>query len=239
MLSKNVIKDIQSLRLKKQRDEKGLFVAEGPKLVSELLPLLPKQIVGVYASKNWMDNNPHIAAEQITDVELERISGLQTPNEVVAVFEQTRATEPFLENEWCIYLDAVQDPGNLGTIIRIADWFGVKHLVCSAGSADLYNPKVIQATMGSIARVTVWYDESNGWLQKQTVPIYAAVLDGNDVWNIERQQKGILVIGNEAKGISDDVLASATHKITIPKRGEAESLNAAVAAGIILSHLIK
>ncbi len=239
MLDKKVIKDIQSLTLKKNRQERGLFVAEGPKVVGELLRQVPQQIVTVYATKEWIAKNLYLSAISITDVELERISGLQTPNEVVAVVKQFKYPEPVVEWGWFIYLDAIQDPGNLGTIIRIGDWFGIEGIVCSAGCADVYNLKVVQATMGSVARLPVWYDETGTWLKKQKAPVIAASLDGTSLYEFIPDKKGILVIGNESKGISETVLKSATQIISIPKKGKAESLNAAVAAGIIIAHLVK
>jgi TrmH family RNA methyltransferase len=137
-----------------------------------------------------------------------------------------------------IYLDQVQDPGNFGTIVRIADWFGVKDIVCAEGCADLYNPKVVQSTMASIARVNVHYEEESDWLGHQNRTIYAAALDGHSIYEMEKVNTGILIVGNESKGIRKELLEKAGQKITIPRRGEAESLNAAVATGIILSHLL-
>ena len=137
-----------------------------------------------------------------------------------------------------IYLDTIQDPGNLGTIIRIADWFGIGDVVCSAGCADLYNPKVVQSTMGSIARVRVYHDLDGKWLDEQDLPVYAAVLSGTALENHAKIKKGIVMIGNESKGISPKLQTKLTEKITISRRGGAESLNAAVATGIILSHLL-
>lgn len=239
MLDKKVIKDIQSLSLKKYRQEQGLFVAEGPKVVGELIKETPQQVVAIYATKEWMYNNPAAPAINITEKELERLSGLQTPNEVVAVVKQFLHNEPAVRKSWFIYLDGIQDPGNLGTIIRIGDWFGAEGIVCSAGCADVYNLKVVQATMGSIARVQVWNDEKETWLQKQKVPIVAAALNGTSLYSFAPAEKGVLIIGNESKGISPAVLATATQTLAIPKRGKAESLNAAVAAGIIVAHLLR
>jgi TrmH family RNA methyltransferase len=241
MLSKKEIKDIQSLSHKKARVESGLFVAEGPKIVAELMQLAPKQIQKLYALQSWINNAGsinNIPLEAINETELERISQLQTPNQVVAVLRQFQAKEPDASKTFCLYLDTIQDPGNLGTIIRIADWFGVKNIVCSKQCADLYNSKVVQSTMASIARVNVYYDEDENWLSKQKVDIFAATLNGNPINEIDKVQNGVLIIGNESKGISDAVLGFATKQITIPKKGEAESLNAAVATGIILSWLI-
>jgi TrmH family RNA methyltransferase len=240
MLSKKEIKDIQSLGHKKFRTALKLFLAEGPKVVRELYELIPQQVEKIYATAAWIKANQDLALQgnviEVTEDELKKISQLHTPNEVLAMIKQFEHTEP-AASSFTIYLDTIQDPGNLGTIIRIADWFGVKQVVCSAGCADLYNPKVVQSTMASIARVSVYYDESN-WLVKQEVPIYAAVLEGESVYEHPGIDQGILIIGNESKGIGPDVLKYATHKITIPKPGQAESLNAAVATGIILSHLL-
>jgi RNA methyltransferase, TrmH family len=240
MLSKNEIKDIQSLHHKKFRQETSLFTAEGPKIVSELMQLVPERFQAVYAVKEWLLQHrvDHINCIEIDERTLERISQLQTPNSVVAVIRQFESVVPTAADNLCLYLDAVQDPGNLGTIIRIADWYGIKDVVCNQGCADLYNSKVVQSTMASIARVNVFYDEGLQWLKKETSPKYAAALDGVSIFEIGRINTGILIIGNESKGISPEVMQLANTKITIPKRGEAESLNAAVATGIILSHVV-
>ena len=240
MLSKKEIKDIQSLSHKKFRKELNLFLAEGPKIVGELLPLIPSLFNRIYATRDWISTRSKKDMDLVTEVtgqELEKISGLKTPNQVVAIIRQFENKEPDGE-DFTLYLDAIQDPGNLGTIIRTADWFGVKQMVCSAGCADLYNPKVIQSTMASIARVKVYYDEDGSWLSRQTMPVYAATLDGSSLYEHHKIINGILVIGNESKGISSEVLKYAQQRITIPRRGDAESLNAAVAAGVILSHLL-
>jgi TrmH family RNA methyltransferase len=237
MLSKKVVKDIQSLGLKKHREESGLFVAEGPKIVEELLLVAPQQVVAIYATEEWSKGKNYKYIEPISSIELEKISGLKTPNEVVAVLEQFESAMPG-GTSFTLYLDTLQDPGNFGTIIRIADWFGVKDIVCSKGCADLYNPKVVQSTMASIARVNVYYDEEETWLSEQNEPVYAASLHGRSLAGFDKTSKGILIIGNESKGIRKEFLQMASELITIPKRGEAESLNAAVATGIILSHLL-
>lgn len=240
MLSKKEIKDIQSLGLKKHREESKLFVAEGPKIIKELVQLVPSQIQMVYALGKWVEENKEFTdpsrVREISEPELDRVSQLQTPNQVLAVLRQFEHPEPDCTS-FTLYLDTIQDPGNFGTIIRIADWFGIKNIVCTPGCADLYSPKVVQSTMASIARVNVFYDEEGGWLQKQNVPVYAATLDGRPVYQLGKADSGILLIGNESKGLHDRFIQLATEKITIPRVGEAESLNAAVATGIILSHL--
>jgi RNA methyltransferase, TrmH family len=241
MLSKKEIKDIQSLRLKKHREESGLFIAEGPKIVGELVQLAPRKVQKLYAVKSWIQENKGLAGvsqvTEISEAELEHLSQLQTPNKAIAVFKQFEQTEPDTSS-FSLYLDTIQDPGNFGTIVRIADWFGIGNIVCSAGCADLYNPKVVQSTMASIARVNVYYDEEGSWLQKQNVPVYAATLDGRAVYELNKTSRGILLIGNESKGLREELIQLATEKITIPRIGAAESLNAAVATGIILSHLV-
>jgi TrmH family RNA methyltransferase len=239
MLNKNEIKDIQSLSQKKVRDDLKLFIAEGPKIVADLLHVMPQGISRLYATKTWLSEHPHsgVAVTEVSEKELERISQLQTPNQVLAVLKQSQQTEPGTDT-LVLYLDTIQDPGNLGTIIRIADWFHVPHIVCSTGCADMYNPKVVQSSMASIARVHVYYDEAGSWLAGKHVSVYAATLDGKSLAGHEKISKGILIIGNESKGIRAEILKYATEKITIPRKGGAESLNAAVATGIILSHLV-
>jgi TrmH family RNA methyltransferase len=242
MLSKKEIKDIQSLSHKKFRDALNLFVAEGPKIVTELIELIPRQIEKIYALKEWIASNESLSQKvnvvEVDDLELERLSQLQTPNQVIAVIRKLPSTKPGGDS-FTLYLDTIQDPGNFGTIVRIADWFGIDNIVCTNGCADLYNPKVVQSTMASIARVNVYYDEKEEWLKEHQVPIFAATLNGNPLNEQAKTGTGILVIGNESKGIRKETLQYATQQITIPKRGEAESLNAAVATGIILSHLLK
>lgn len=243
MLSKNEVKDIQSLRQKKFRDEYKRFVAEGSKIICELLLVAPHQFNKVYGTEDWVKENQHllqnISYEIISEEELSKISQQQTPNKVVGVVRFFEHREASSENEFYLYLNAIQDPGNFGTIIRIADWFGIKNIVCSEGCADVYNTKVVQSTMASIARVNVFYDLDFAWLKKQRLAKYAAVLGGNNLYEEPPLEAGILIIGNESRGIQESILQLATKKITIPKKGAAESLNAAVATGIILSHLLK
>jgi TrmH family RNA methyltransferase len=242
MPSKQVLKDIQRLGLKKGRAETGLFLAEGPKVVGELLDAIGDSVESVYALPEWIAaSGGRVPAGKLHEVkpeELARISQLQTPNEVLMVARQLPAFEPVPQQEWVLYLDTIQDPGNLGTIIRIADWFGIRHLVCSPGCAELYNPKVVQSTMASLARVNVWYDEGGNWLDKQTLPVLAAVLGGTSVYEYKAVGGGILLIGNESKGLRPELVERATQHLTIPRIGAAESLNAAVATGIILSHWV-
>ena len=244
MLVKQKIKYIQTLGQKKFREKEGLFIAEGPKLVNELLEADTIAVKEVYALKEWVNNNPLLPANiiltEISEQELEKISQLTTPNQVVAIVQQFDTGNIITaKDQITLALDTVQDPGNLGTIIRIADWFGIKQIVCSLDSADIYNLKVVQSTMGSIARVKIIYTDLKEWLGTQeNISIYAASLQGDNIAGIKKINEGIIVIGNESKGISEEIMKLATIRITIPAKGKAESLNAAVATGIILSHIL-
>jgi TrmH family RNA methyltransferase len=242
MLSKNQVKYIQSLGHKKCRDEEGLFIAEGPKIAAELLTVKNCVVKQVYAVKDWINEKAIKKATAIIEVtadELERISQLTTANQVLLVAEKLKWDGgPEIQNKVSLALNTIQDPGNMGTIIRLADWFGIKQITCSYDCVDVYNPKVVQASMGSFARVRVDYTDLAGWLKKnKEVPTYAAVLDGKDITRMEKLTEGIIIIGNESKGISEEILNEVNTRITIPGKGSAESLNAAVATGIILSHL--
>jgi RNA methyltransferase, TrmH family len=242
MLGKQKAKYIQSLGQKKQRDAEGLFIAEGPKIVVELIQSFPQYIKEIYAVKEWIKENDHLhtpAVTEVTEDELEKISQLKTPNQVVAVVKKfDEGEQPDVKGKISLVLDTIQDPGNLGTIIRIADWFGVDQIICSNDCADVYNPKVVQATMGSIARVNIFYTDLPAWLLQQTdIRIYATMLEGTDVTKMNSIKEGLIIIGNESKGISDEIVELVNEKITIPKKGKAESLNAAVAVGIVLAHI--
>ncbi len=240
MLSKNEVKYIQSLYHKKQRQQEGLFIAEGPKLITELLAS-NFTIKAIYATAQWLANNTvtHPAVITVTTQELERISNLQTPNQVVAIVkQQSPTTAPNFSKGLSLALDGMQDPGNLGTIIRIADWFGITQIICSLDTVELYNPKVIQSTMGSFLRTKLWYQDLVSTITTAKVPVFGALLQGKSIFDVTKSTAGILVIGSEGKGISNEVLPHILNPITIPRIGGAESLNAAVATGIIVSHLI-
>lgn len=241
MLTKNEIKYIQSLLHKKQRDEEKLFAAEGPKLAEELLKGQRNEIKHIYATAKWLQNNPAVKAPatEISDIELGKISNLQTPNEVVVIAHQfVPADEPVLKDRLTIVLDGIQDPGNMGTIIRIADWFGIEQIICSDDCVEIYNPKVVQSTMGSILRVNCWYKHLHEWQPGINVPVFGALLKGKNIYAIGKVKEGLLVIGNESKGIREPFISKITHPVTIPKSGHAESLNAAVATGIIVGCLV-
>ena len=246
MLSKTYTKHIQSLHHKKGRDAAHSFIAEGNKVVMELLHSGKFKCEQLLGREDWMkDHEVEIRRffkgplEVIDAIELEKISAMTTPNNVVGVFKKAGVLKPVMCDQLVLALDTIQDPGNLGTIIRIADWFGVKEIICSLNSVEMYNPKVVQSTMGSLGRVNVHYLELANVLQSDPdLHIYAAALNGRSLKEFAPVKNGIIMVGNESKGISPELLALATEKITIPRVGEAESLNAAVATGIILSHLV-
>lgn len=239
MLSKNELKYIQSLCQKKQRLAEGLFLAEGVKLVNELL-LAGFPVHHVYATPEWEAPIPELPLTRVTEEELARMSTLQTPNQVLAVARQrVPHGTPTWKGQLTLVLDGIQDPGNMGTLIRIADWFGITQIVASEDTVELYNPKVIQSTMGSFLRINCWYGNLGNMLSQADVPIYGALLNGANLYETGRVTEGALVIGNESKGIREQVLPLIQHAVTIPRIGQAESLNAAVATGILLSHFTK
>jgi len=242
MVSKSQLKYIQSLGQKKYRDAEGVFVAEGPKLVKELIQSENVELMKIFALDEWIgENNDLLNSLNVTEIneaELERISQLITPNKVIAIVKKFEAGEPVIKERISLVLDAIRDPGNLGTIIRTADWFGISQIICSDDCADMYNPKVVQSTMGSIARVNVFYRDLYVWLSQQPgIPIYASMLEGKDVTKMNAIKQGMIIIGNESGGIDKQLQQYANEKISIPRKGTAESLNAAVATGIILSYL--
>lgn len=239
MITKNQVKYIQSLGQKKWRDEEQVFVAEGPKLVNELLMAENCNVIHIYALEQWQaDHKTDVPVTEVSTGELEKISQLTTPNQVLAIVKKISWNEELqLTGNISLALDTIQDPGNMGTIIRLADWFGVKNIICSHNCADVYNPKVVQASMGSITRVRIEYTDLHSFFATNKILTYAAALNGRDITKIEKLSEGIIIIGNESKGINEEILKLSDVQVTIPGKGKAESLNAAVATGIILSHL--
>ena len=243
MLSKTKVKYIQSLGHKKRRDEEQVFIAEGPKIVGELLAEPRIHALEIFALQDWLQQNSipaNVEQHIVTQEELEKITQLSTANKVLAIFQQPKAIENIdTNNKWVLLLDGIQDPGNMGTIIRIADWFGIKQIICSHECASIYNTKVIQSSMASIARVDVLVTDLLPWVNAHpSCKYYAASLEGENLTAMNKLKEGIIMIGNESKGLNPELLAKAHVRITIPRLGQAESLNAAVATGIILSHLI-
>jgi len=240
MLVKSQVKYIQSLRHKKFRDAEGVFVAEGPKLVQELLLSSNTALLNGFATRDWLTENETLLQDKNAFAEagipeLERISFLASPASVLAIFRKPVFPDLVKPSGITLLLDNIQDPGNLGTIIRTADWFGIKQIVCSPDTADLFNPKVVQSTMGSIVRVEVQYQDLMEYLKAHpAIPSFAAVLDGETLSGPIRISEAIILIGNESRGLRQDLSILASNRIRIPGTGSADSLNAAVAAGIIL-----
>ena len=246
MLSKNLQKLIHSLGHKKYRLQNNLFVAEGPKIVGDLMKTMqPKLIV---ATDEWINDNPQHASNSIQTVcvtpdELIKVSFLQHPQQVLALFPLKNITTEYnAQKELLLALDDVQDPGNLGTIIRVADWFGINTILFSQNTADAFSPKVVQATMGSIARVNIVYCNLEATLSefaKQGIPLYGTLLDGNNIYHEKLTNQGIIIMGNEGNGISENIRNIITHKLFIPSftknDDHAESLNVAIATAITLS----
>lgn len=234
MLSKNQIKFINRLGQKKYRLAEGYFVAEGIKTIKELIQSHFK----LHQLHTTESLNIDAKIENlISEADLKRISFLKTPNKALAVFNIPKP-EPITHKGLIVALDEVRDPGNLGTIIRLCDWFGVKDLVCSKQTADCYNPKVLQATMGSISRVNVSYVDLNVFLNTTKLPVFGAFMDGDNVYEATLPIAGVLVMGNEANGISKVVESTISKRIAIPRFGElqaTESLNVATATAILLS----
>lgn len=243
MISKNKIKYIRSLELKKNRNKEGKFVAEGFKVVDDLLALQPADLI--VATQEWL-HGKHLADQteviEVTEEELKKVSFLQHPQQVLAVFGQATSGDYSINaNELSLALDGVQDPGNLGTIIRIADWFGITHIYCSQDTADVYNPKVVQATMGSIARVKVEYGNLLALVESlpADVPVYGTLLDGDNIYQQQLENRGLIVMGNEGKGISPALAKKVNRRLLIPNfpegRATADSLNVAIATAITCS----
>ncbi len=255
MISKNLIKFIRGLELKKNRKREGLFVAEGPKLVEELTKRFrPHTIVTTEEcypmAESIKHNHPLALLVKVSDEELCKVSFLQHPQHILAVFHipQTDSYDSEIsickamasEDQLIIALDGIQDPGNLGTIIRIADWFAIDNIVCSPGTADIYNPKVVQATMGSLTRVKVVYTELEDFFTSLPTGtrIYGTLLDGDNIYDKALSSGGVIVMGNEGNGISSTVRARITDRLLIPnfRNGDgAESLNVAIATAITCS----
>ncbi|MCR5470107.1 MAG: RNA methyltransferase [Prevotella sp.] len=253
MISKNQFKFIRQLEQKKFRRREGLFVAEGTKVVGDLLQRY--QPHSVYATAEWIKNNPTTEATEVCDDELRRLSFQQHPQQVLALFPLPQGpkeaipetvanlrsfTTKGMQEGLSLALDGIQDPGNLGTIIRIADWFGISTIYCSDDTVDAYNPKVVQATMGSIARVNIIYIDLTALLKSlpQDFPVYGTFLDGENIYTQELSNHGLIIMGNEGNGISGEVRALVNRRLLIPNfhNGDTvDSLNVAIATAITCS----
>lgn len=237
MVVKSQLKLIKSLHQKKYRSQHGLFFVEGIKVVTELLQAGFKPYC-VLATDATLLKNEEIKVDQITEKDLQQISALKTANKILAVFYMPEIKSVDF-SEWIVVLDDVRDPGNLGTIIRLCDWYDIKQLVCSKNTVDCYNPKVLQASMGSIARVALVYEDLETLLKGSEVPVYGSFMDGASVYSKNLPEKGILIMGNEANGISEEVNQFISQKIAIPQFGNktTESLNVATATAILLNEI--
>ena len=242
MLTKNTIKQIASLKQQKFRKELGLFVVEGRKMTEELLHS-NFEIVGVYATEAFLTDYPAFAqAETVTEVQMQQMSGQDTPPGILSVVKIPQQGEIKTTSRLILALDGIANPGNMGTLIRTAEWFGIHDIVCSKDCVELWNPKVVQATMGSLFRVKVWESDLAIYLhhaKDEGKSIYGALLDGENLFQMQAKPEGILVIGSESHGIRADVLPCITHPVTIPRVGDSmtESLNAAVAGAILMAEM--
>lgn len=236
MVSKNQIKLITGLHQKKQRSANQLFFAEGVKVIQELLQS-NFELEHLYTTLNDFETVQPSKHTLINEQELKKISALATPNSCLAVFK-IPAENKIIDSGLIIALDDIRDPGNLGTILRLCDWFGIKQIICSKETVDIYNPKVVQATMGSIARVNVNYIDLKTFITQTKLPVFGTFMDGENIYQSSLPQSGIIIMGNEANGISAEIEKIVTSRISIPRFGElqkTESLNVATATAIILS----
>jgi len=233
-LSKEQIKRIQMLHKKKFRDESKLFIIEGRKIIDEAIKYNPDCIQTVYSVSPERFTNSKVQIVEIENKDLKKISSLKHPQGDLAICHYL-GNKPTTESKLKIALDQIQDPGNMGTIIRLAAWFGVDEIIASQDTVDCYNPKVIQATMGAIFNVKISYCELKPYLEQSKLPVYGALLEGENIYKSNLQKEGVLLMGNEGNGISNELIPLVSHPITIPRFGTGESLNVAMATGILLS----
>jgi RNA methyltransferase, TrmH family len=238
-LSINKLKWIRNLHSKKFRDSEGYFIAEGEKILAEILEFAPTSIYFIVCTQESLEK---IKQRDPFDIliaspsEFERISLLKSPQGILVVLKNTLSEEKLLDqNKSTLVLDNIQDPGNLGTILRTADWFGINQIYCSEHTVDCFNPRAVQASMGSLFRLIINYGDLSEFLSKQTLPIYGALLEGESCFKVKIKESAILIIGNEGSGITKEIITKIQHPITIPRTGNGESLNVAVACGILLS----
>lgn len=236
MVSKNQIKLITSLQQKKYRIVNQLFFAEGVKVIQELLES-NFELEHLYTTQNDFDDVLISKKTLIHENDLKKISALATPNSCLAVFKIPNENE-IVEDGLIVALDSIRDPGNMGTILRLCDWFGVQQIVCSKETVDIYNPKVVQATMGSITRVNVNYVDLNAFISNTHLPVFGTFMDGNNIYKTSLPQEGVIIMGNEANGICDELENLVQNRLSIPRFGilkKTESLNVATATAIVLS----
>jgi TrmH family RNA methyltransferase len=243
MLSKSQINFLKSLQTKKERATQGLFLVEGFKSVIEFINS-PYGVEAIYHTTSFDSNVLNLSRKinsfEISSAEMEKISSLKTPQHVAALVK-IRVLPPLnnnlLKQKFSLVLDGIQDPGNLGTIIRIADWFGIQNVICSTDSVDVYNPKVVQASMGSLSRIDVFYEEIGRILAETDLPVFGALMQGESIYETDFGTHGLIVMGNEGNGMSRDVERLITRAVTIPRVGGAESLNVGIAAALFCSEI--
>jgi len=245
MLSKSQISFVKSLHQKKYRRENGLFLVEGIKSIQEFIQSA-YQIHSLFYVNEYLHLLPKLPANinlfEVNNAELGKISTLQTPQGILALIRipEHRGMDPKkLAQRFSLVLDGIQDPGNLGTIIRTADWFGFTHIICSEDTVEAYNPKTVQATMGSLARVNIYYEALPEFLSSSGLPVFGALLDGTSIYQTNWGKEGLIVLGNEGKGLSDAVIQHVNQAVTIPRIGDTESLNVAVSAAIFCSEIVR
>ncbi|AOM76269.1 TrmH family RNA methyltransferase [Pedobacter steynii] len=243
MLSKSQISFIKSLHQKKYRKENGIFIIEGIKSIAEFIQS-SYQIHSIYYLAQYQPLLPALPANiklfEVNNAELDKISTLQTPQGILALVhipENPALAIRQLQNTFSLVLDDVQDPGNLGTIIRTADWFGFKQIICSNHTVEVYNPKTVQATMGSLSRVNVFYQDLAPLISATTIPVFGAVFNGKSIYDTNWGKEGLVILGNEGQGISPEIIGLITDPVTIPRIGGAESLNVAVCAAILCADI--
>jgi TrmH family RNA methyltransferase len=243
MISKSQISFIKSLHQKKIRKEQGLFIVEGLKSIQEFINS-DYVVDSVYYTENLMPKlgnlSRNIKLHEISDAELSKITSLNSPQAIIALVripKQSNLNTKILNGSFLIALDGIQDPGNLGTIIRSADWFGINTIICSLDTAEAYNPKVVQASMGSLSRVNIIYTDLGKFLSLSSLPVYGAQLKGKSIYETDFGQEGIILLGNEGNGISNELQSRISYPITIPRYGNAESLNVAISASIFCSEI--
>jgi RNA methyltransferase, TrmH family len=240
MLSKAQIKFIRSLHQKKNRQIHQLFVVEGSRMVHELIETHPNFVEQIVVTKAYAETHEFpegIQVDLVDEQTFEKLSKSVSPQGILAVFAQPKLT--YTPQDFMLALDHIQDPGNMGTIIRLADWFGVKQIICSPDCVEVFNSKVVQSSMGSVFRVPMCYMPLEEVLQQTELPVYGAILEGENVYSQNLQPRGILVMGNEGNGIREEFLHLISSPLTIPRLGEGESLNVSMATGILLSEFFR
>jgi len=243
MLSKSQISLLKSLQHKKFRNEHGLFLVEGHKSVAEFANSA-YSIVTIYHTNaiepKLLKLSGKINFSEISLNDLEKISSLKSPQDIIALVkipDWPVLNASVLKNKFAIALDGIQDPGNMGTIIRTADWFGIKHIICSADTVDVYNPKVVQATMGSLSHINIYYVNLPNFLNNIKLPLFGALLDGSNIYKTNFGTEGLVIMGNEGNGLRPEVIELVQHAVTIPRSGHAESLNVGIATAIFCSEI--